>query len=671
MRYVGSYFVQPLTVAWVLSVAAAAIAVGFLTAAWLRRGGWEKLRRLEPGAVVWAVAALYFLIFAAATIGRHYAMATTFDLAYHANLVYQCSRGHLFQQTVDPTLGGVMRQLSFTLVALAPFGASCPSPCYLLITQTLSQAAAALIIFAIARTEEGPRWPAAALAVSFALSPALHGANLFDFDARALAVPAILGACYFFSRRRFGFGLALALIAALTREDLALYAVGLAAWGGFATGRRKAGLAVALGLGLYFAVVCCVVYPKLTYAGDVGLFESWVFTRHFGMLEAVRGDAGGTQTLLQALGPKSGYLLALLIPVAAFLPFAGSALLIIILPLAVPAATSMEAVYKFGLHYPFGVLPFLYGAAAVGARRLAAQADKWKGLFLTAASTAAVLTQALFIVAFSRSYYGPALSAVIPGPHEKGMAAALKLVPADVAVCTDEPFLPHLARRRYLYFYPLARSAKLPRKPAALLLNRRLYPAAELPAILACAREWGLGLYECTPDFAYFARGPGRRPNEDLFEAWFRAAEDWRCRGPGVRCDVADPRAHDGRAAYVPSSLHLPAAPGYVYPPGEYKFVFFVTPAAKKNLCRVSVKAYALDAVTGEVIARREVVRKAGGGGRYKRVPVRMNIGRRFLFGFDAAATAPFYFDAVSVNSTAFTLASLADAASSAPSAPP
>jgi uncharacterized membrane protein len=671
MRYVGSYFVRPETAAWVLGVTVAAVAVGVLVAAWLRRGGWEKLRALEPGAVVWSVAALYFVAFAAATVGRHYAMATTFDLAYHANLVYQCSCGHLFQQTVDPTLGGVMRQLSFTLVALAPFGAFCPSACYLVIAQTLSQAGAALIIFVIARPAEGPRWPAAALAVSFALSPALHGANLFDFDARALAVPAILGACYFFSRGRFGFGLAFTLLAALTREDLALYAVGLAAWGGFATGRRKAGLAVALGLGLYFLLVCCIIYPKLTYAGDVGPFESWVFTRHFGVLEAVRGDAGGAQSLLQGLGPKSGYLLALLIPVAAFLPFAGSALMIIILPLAVPAATSMEAVYKFGLHYPFGVLPFLYGAAAVGARRLAARAAARKGFFLTAASAAAVITQALFIVAFSRSYYGPVLSAVVPGPHEKGMAGALKLVPADVAVCTDEPFLPRLARRRYLYSYPLARTAELPREPAALLLNRRLYPAAELPAILACAREWDLGLCECNPDFAYFARGPERRPNEELFEAWFRTAEDWRCRGPGVRCDVADHRAHDGRAAYVPSSLHLPAAPGYVYPPGEYNFVFLVAPAAKKDLCRVIVKAFALDPDTGEVIAWREVVRKAGGGNRYRRVGVQMNIGRRFLFGFDAAATAPFYFDAVSINCKAFTLASLAEGASLSPSAPP
>jgi uncharacterized membrane protein len=659
MRYVGSYFVPPLTAAWVLAVTAAAVGAGVLVAAWLRRGGWEKLRRLEPAAVAWTAAAIYFVAFAAAAIGRHYAMATTFDLAYHANLIYQCGQGRLFQQTVDPTLGGMMRQLSFTLALLAPFGATCPSACYLLVAQTLAQAGAGLLVFAVARPEEGPRWPAAALAVSFLLSPALHGANLFDFDARALAVPAVLGACYFFSRRRFGLGLALTLLAALTREDLALYAVGLAAWGGFASGRRKAGLGAAAALLAYFAVVCCVVYPKLTFAGDIGPLQSWIFARHFGLWNAARGDPAAAENALRALAPKGGYLLALLIPVAAFLPFAGGALTIIILPLAMPAATSMEAVYKFGLHYPFGVLPFLYGAAAVGARRLAARAGARKGFFLPAASAAAVLSQLLFVAAFSRSYYGPVLRAVVPGPHEKAMAGALKLVPADVAVCTDEPFLPHLARRRYLYFYPLARTVDLPRAPAAMLLNRRLYPSAELPAILSCARRWNLGLRECGPDFAYFARGPGR-PYKELFACWYRVAEDCRCRGPGVRCDLPDGRAHDGRAAYAPSWLRLPAAPGYVYPAGEYNFVFLLAAADKgEEACRVCVKAFALEPASGEVIAWREAVRKVGAD-KYRRVPVRMEVGQPFLFGFDAAATAPFYFDAVSINGPAFTLASLA-----------
>jgi hypothetical protein len=479
-----------------------------------------------------------------------------------------------------------------------------------------------------------------------------------------------LGACYLFSRRRFGFGFALTLIAALTREDLALYAVGLAAWGGIVTGRRKTGLAVAVGLALYFVVVCCIIYPKLTYAPDVGPFESWVFTRHLEILEVAKG--GGVQPPLQALAPKIGYLSALLIPVAAFLPFAGSALLIIILPLALPAATGMEAVYKFGLHYPFGVLPFLYGAAAVGARRLAAgEAGTRKRFVLAVASTAAVLTQALFIVAFSRTYYAPVLSAVVPGPHEKAMAGAVKLVPPGAAVCTDEPFLAHLARRRYIYFYPLAKSTRLPRKPAALLLNRRLYPQAELPEILDCAREWGLGLHECNADFAYFAEGPGRRPNKDLCAVWFHTVEDWRCHGPGVKYDLADVRAHDGRAAYVPLSLHLPPAPDYVYPAGEYKFVFLVRPAADGKLCRVVVAAYAVDAATGKVIARREVTRKVNAGDRYTRVGVRIGSGQRFLFGFNVAATVPLYFDAVSINSAAFTPTAITEAAPSASNAPP
>ncbi len=662
MDYAFAYFPSPITAAAAAAVAAAAITLGALARWWLERRGLERLRAPKPGTVVWLAAAVYLVVFSAVTVGQYYAMAKSFDLAYWANVVYQSSRGWFYHQSVDPNLGAMMRQLSFSVVALAPGAWFSPNPVYLLIVQTLAQAAAIIIIFRTAAPDDGPRWPAAALALSFALSPALHGANLYDFDSRALGVPVILGACYFFSRRRVWPGLALTAVAALTREDLALYAVALAAWGGVASGRRKAGLAAAGAILVYFVVAACVVYPKLTYAPDTPILGSWTFTRHFQSHKAAGAGVAGADHL-GVLPAKAGYLLTMLIPVAALLPFAGGAWAIVATPAALSAATSMAPAYKFGLHYPFAVLPFLYGAAAVGVRRLAARpAEKKKGVFLTAAGVGAVLTQGFFIAAVARSYYAPVVAAACPGPYEKALARAVKAVPADVAVCADEPFLSHLAHRRYVYFYNIARTVRLRARPTAMLLERRYHPLSELPGILDDARAWRLGLVQPSADFAYFAATPTPRPNEELFRAWFQRIEDDRCSGPNVKADVADARAGDGRAAYVPYALRLSPGPGYVYPAGDYDFAFLARPAGPERPCYLVIRARAVNPANRMTHVRRRVT-KALGGGKYEFVHAKFKSDRPFLFGFDVDATAPFYFDAVVINSPAFTLPAVLAAA--------
>jgi len=401
---------EPVAVAVIVAMAAVAVAAAAAAAAIVFRRKIEFLKP-SPASVVWALAVGYFLFFSAAALGRHYAMATCgLDLGYYANAIYQFGRGRFFIQTLLPG-ERFINHCEPLLAVLASFTYVFKGPAYLLPLQALLIASGIPLVYAIARPAEGSRWPAAALAAGFALSPAFHGAALFDFHSRAFAVPLALGAYYFFDRKRFAAGVACAAAVALAHEELALHAVALAAYGGFAAGRPRAGFVAGAILAAYFVAFCSILYPALTYAPGAGPLGHWLLQRHFTYAECLASEAGITNVVTE----KAGYLLALVAPVAAFLPAAGGFLITILTPLAIPAASSLPPAFKIGCQYPLSVAPFVFGAAAVGARRLVRSPLSRRRLFVvTAGSLAAVLVPLALIVALARSYYRPTLAAAFP-----------------------------------------------------------------------------------------------------------------------------------------------------------------------------------------------------------------------------------------------------------------
>jgi hypothetical protein len=437
---------------------------------------------------------------------------------------------------------------------------------------------------------------------------------------------------------------------ALAHEELALHAVALVAVGGFVAGRRRAGLIAAATLAGYF-VFAFLLYPSLTYAPNVGPWSNWFLTRH--LISAV--PPGGGPPPISTFSEKAGYLLVLLAPAAAFLPAAGAYLLTLLTPLAVPAATALAPAYKIGCQYPLAVVPFIFGVAAAAARRLVRPArGRGRPFAVAAGSLAAVLIQIFLIGALARGHYKPTLAAAFPSQHEKALAGVVNRVPARVPVCADDPFLAHLAHRKYAYFYGTLPDGDVPVSPEVMLLNRRVHSQADLPAILDRAASWGLGLAGCSGDYAYFARGPSRHSYEELFRYWYGTIEEWRCWTAGGR-PVADADARDGRARLIDRSLYIPRSADYAYPPGKYCLVFLLRPADADCLCNAAVSATVAAAEDPE---RRKVYRRAKNvlvPGKYKPCRLRFACDVPFTLAAQVSATSPFYFDAVAVNAEGFT----------------
>src|SRR5207245_329263 len=105
-----------------------------------------------------------------------------------------------------------------------------PGAVALLVAQAVALAVGALAVFGIAARRLGDERPAAVFALLYLVNPSLHGINVRDFHAAALAVPLLLAAIYF-AERDSPWLFTLAVVLALgTREDATIPVVGLGIW---------------------------------------------------------------------------------------------------------------------------------------------------------------------------------------------------------------------------------------------------------------------------------------------------------------------------------------------------------------------------------------------------------------------------------------------------------
>src|SRR5262249_4076886 len=103
----------------------------------------------------------------------------------------------------------------------------------------------ALAVFGIARHRLADERPAAAFAILYLVNPSLHGINVRDFHAAALAIPLLLGALYFAEAGRPWLFIGSVLLTLMCREGAALPVIGLGAWLALARRRWLAGAALA------------------------------------------------------------------------------------------------------------------------------------------------------------------------------------------------------------------------------------------------------------------------------------------------------------------------------------------------------------------------------------------------------------------------------------------
>lgn len=477
-----------MTLARVLDGAALAVGAAFLSTlvVWWARPEDLFLTLLGVGAVRLLVApvsppavgprhvlglgmAAYAIGFSFLTVTRHLAFRThALDLGYYTQLTWNLARGHGPRVSL-PEMHAWGDHLSPVMYLFVPLFWLAPGAVGLLIAQSAALALGALPVYAIARQRVGSERVAAAFALLYLANPSLHGVNVRDFHAAALAIPLLLTAIYAAGAERWGLFAAATVVTLACREDAALAVIGLGAWIGL--GRRR-WIPALLTSGTALAVLLVDVWWVIPWFRG----EAYPHLARYTHLGSSLGSVLAALFLhpVAALAPaltldRLVYLLALLAPVG-FLPLRAPADLLGAAPALVQNLLAADPIlHNYRTQYQAFVLPFVIAAAVAGCARAARRAARPPRAVLVVAMVASLALSARTVNDLAVARWWPA------GPWHDAYAV-LPRVPPGAAVSAQDPYVAHLSLRPLVFVFPMGIE-----QSDYVLLNTATYPWRNLP----------------------------------------------------------------------------------------------------------------------------------------------------------------------------------------------
>lgn len=187
---------------------------------------------------------------------RHHALASkVFDLGIYDNLMWNNLHGRVLGSAFARGGTHVMAHVDPVLLLLTPIYALAPGAEVMIVVQAAVVLSGALPVFLLAQRRLGRAWLSLVLGLAYLLHPSVHGAVLFDVHSLALAAPLCLWAIDLLERERWwGYAAMVGLLLA-TREDLALWCVGLGLYAGLGRGAWRVGAATVGASLVYFTAI--------------------------------------------------------------------------------------------------------------------------------------------------------------------------------------------------------------------------------------------------------------------------------------------------------------------------------------------------------------------------------------------------------------------------------
>lgn len=315
----------------------------------------------------------YGFLLSRLAVGNHHALNTrTIDLGYYDNVFYNSSHGRPLGCTF--VKGGTHASAHFDpiLIVLSPFYLLYPRAEFLLVLQSVWLGMGVLPAYLLGKKTLSRASAGWTMALVYALYPALHGANLYEFHSLALIAPLVLWLFYFLEVKRWGFYAVTVLLLCLCREDLPLMLcfVGLYA---ILTGRpgiARAGLATIAFSIAYYALVRGVFMPSKDLLNS-GSDKAYSYAYYFDeLIPNKRGVVDVALSLLTnpmfilrlAFGDphKVLYLLVLFVPLGCLPLFAKKARLTLVYGLLVCLLASRKPVFQVGFQYAAMIFPFAF-----------------------------------------------------------------------------------------------------------------------------------------------------------------------------------------------------------------------------------------------------------------------------------------------------------------------
>jgi uncharacterized membrane protein len=424
-------------------------------------------RLIEPRILVWGAVAAYATAFAALSVLRHRAFQTgRFDLGNMIQAVWSTAHGHPLQVTGlrGDGISRLAAHFDPILAVFAPLWLVWPSADMLLVAQAIAVALGALPVYWLARKHLGTGRAGLGFALAYLLYPPTEWLTLNEFHPVALACPLLLFAIWYLDEGRLLPFALCAVLAAVTKEEIAFVVAGLGIWYALVHGRRLEGAAI-LATGVAVALVAIeVVIPHFHRAGSSSFFARY---------SEVGGSPGGilrtavtdpwklVTTAVTAHG--LGYLARLALPLGLLVLLAPVLLLAALPELAINLLSAAPTQTSIRFHYTAGLIPVLVAASILGAGRLVRSRPAVASWLPTAALLLAIVSN-YFLGAIPLWRYFPAAEHSQTGAtrvtrHDRLAGEALRLIPAGAVVSATNTLGAHLSARRRVLSFPYVQDA--------------------------------------------------------------------------------------------------------------------------------------------------------------------------------------------------------------------
>jgi len=467
------------------------------------RAAWPARRPRSPQAAVWAMMALYAGVFSYLSVRRHDAFWTgRFDLGNMVQAVWSTAQGRPLETTdiAGEQFTRLGAHVDPILVLFTPLAWTGALPQALLVSQAVIVALGALPAFWLGRRWLGDDRLAVAAAAVYLLYPPLQWATLTEFHPVTLAAPLLLGCVWAAEERRYATLTVLAVLAALTKEEVGLALAMLGLWMAVRGLGRRYGAALAAASLAWVAFAVLVVIPRYN-AGQGSEFVDRYATLGSDGGEVARTVLTRPWEAAELIGSydRLSYLVALLAPLA-LLPLAAPLLAAGALPeVLINVLSDWFPQYSIEFQYVAVIVPFVVAAAILGLARLR-RLTRPPALARLMAHDRSVAACWVAVVALAGVSLGPLpwWSAVpVVGSDERveqyrvgdradAMARAVALIPDDVPVSAGNLLGAHLSERERILTFPVigeARWVLVDRERP--YLGDRLAPAAHRARVAA------------------------------------------------------------------------------------------------------------------------------------------------------------------------------------------
>ena len=413
--------------------------------------------------LLWTAIGAYAAGFSALSILRHRAFSTgRFDLGNMVQAVWSTAHGHPLQITGlrGDQISRLGAHFDPILAAFAPLWLAWPSPDMLLVAQAVAVALGALPVFWLARKHLGSDRIALGFALAYLIYPPTQWLTLNEFHPVALACPLLLYAIWFLDEGRLVPFAACAIVAATTKEEIALVVAGLGIWYALAHGRRWTGAAVAAASVAAALIAIEVVIPHFNRAGTSSFLTRYseVGSTPGGIVHTALTDPWKIVTTA-ATGRGLGYLAQLVLPLALLVVLAPLALIAVVPELAVNLLSAATTQTSIRFHYTAGLIPVLIAAAVFGAKRLPPRIPVATIVVVTALAANYLLGPVPLWRYFPGGEQHQARAADV-SEHDRIAARALRLIPPHAVVSATNSLGAHLSARRRVLSFPYLQDAQ-------------------------------------------------------------------------------------------------------------------------------------------------------------------------------------------------------------------